>query len=232
MSAIDFRLSRRRSARLAWLLAVCAVGPLAAGAVYGQTARSGGAPNALLMQQMQQLASERTSLQVENQKLKKQLDDMKRDRDQLKKGHDATDQRLRAGETALARSNQQRESSEQEVTQAKAKLQELIGKFREMAQSLRDVETENATNRQSLVVRNHELQTCVERNLALYKLNDEVLTHIDRQGVWSRVAQAEPFTRIKRVQNDNLVVEYKAKAQDQRVTPPSAAAPPAAAAKP
>ncbi len=49
-----------------------------------QTTRSGGGANAQLMQQMQQLASERTSLQAENAKLKKELDDLRKDRDALK----------------------------------------------------------------------------------------------------------------------------------------------------
>ena len=232
MLAANMALALPRARRFALLLAVGAIGPLAAGAAHAQTARPGGAPNALLMQQMQQLASERTALQAENEKLKKELDGVKKERDQLKKGHDATDQRVRAGDAALARSNQQRETAEQELTQTKARLQELISKFRETAQDMRQVETENAANKQSLAARNQELQTCVDRNLALYKLNGEVLAHIEKQRAWSLIGQAEPFTRIQRVQNENLVVEYKAKAEDQRASPPLPAAPTATAAKP
>jgi seryl-tRNA synthetase len=188
-----------------------------------QTARSGGAPNTQLLQQMQQMASERTSLQAENEKMKKELDDLRKERDQLKKkGADAANERLRAGEAALARANQQRESTEQELTQTKAKMQDLIAKFRETLQAMRDVETENATNKQSLTARDRELHVCVDRNLALYKLNDEILAHFDHQGAWSRVAQAEPFTKIKRVQLENLIDEYKGRADDQRAAPISA----------
>ncbi len=226
-------------------LAACVAGQLAASAAYAQTARTGGSANAQLMQQMQQLASERTALQAENEKIKKELEDVKKERDQLKKGHDAMDQRVRAGEAAqaaLARATRQRESTDQELTQTKAKMQELIGKFRETLQQMRELETDDAANKQSLAVRNHEIQVCIDRNLALYKLNDEVLTHIEKQGAWSRVALAEPFTRIKRVQNENLVVEYKAKAADQRAKPASssgaaassgaASPPPSAASSP
>jgi len=190
-----------------------------------QTARSGGAPNTQLLQQMQQMASERTSLQAENEKMKKELDDLRKERDQLKKkGQDSANERLRAGEAALARANEQRQSTEQELTQTKAKMTELIAKFRETLATMRDVETENATNKQSLTVRDQELHVCVDRNLALYKLNDEILTHFDHQGAWSRVAQAEPFTKIKRVQLENLIDEYKGRADDQRAAPVKPAA--------
>src|SRR5262249_876564 len=69
----------------------------------------------------------------------------------------------------------------------------------------------------------------------LYKLNDEVLTHYEKQSAFARMATIEPFTRIKRTQNENFVDEYRARAQDQVVTPPAglpsasgASAPPSA----
>ena len=53
-----------RSAACLALVATAAI--VLAGPAHAQTARSGGAPNAQLMLQMQQLASERTALQAEN----------------------------------------------------------------------------------------------------------------------------------------------------------------------
>ena len=77
-----------------------------------QTARSGGAPNAQLMQQMQQLASERTALQAENARMKKELDDLRKEREQLKNGQKSVDQRAQVSAAALARSTAERESTE------------------------------------------------------------------------------------------------------------------------
>jgi len=74
-----------------------------AGAAHGQTARSGGGANAQLTQQMQQLASERTTLQAENARMKKELDDLRKERDTLKKGQQAAEGRAKAVEAALAR---------------------------------------------------------------------------------------------------------------------------------
>ncbi len=185
----------------------------------GQTARTGGNANAQLMEQLQQLASERTTLQAENERLKTQLAEATKDRDALKSGRDALDRRARDASAALAHSNAQRESTDQELTQTRAKMQELIAKFRETVQKMRDVETGEATAKQTLAMRERELSVCVDRNVGLYQLNSEILTHMDQQGIWSRLAQSEPFTKIKRIQNENLVDDYRARAQDQRMRP-------------
>jgi hypothetical protein len=44
-----------------------------------------------------------------------------------------------------------------------------------------------------------------------------VLTKLEDQGFWSRAARVEPFTRIKRTQLENLVDEYAARAEEQRI---------------
>lgn len=207
---------------LHWLAAMACVVAVASGDVaQAQTARSGGNASAQLVQQMQQLASERTALQAENEKLKSELAEVKKDRDALKAGQQAVATRARDVAAALAHSNTQRETTDQELTQTKAKMQELIGKFRETIQKLRETETESVTAKQSLATRDHELSVCVDRNVALYHLNDEVLTRLEKgQGVFTRVAQVEPFTKIKRVQLENLVDDYRARAKDQKVAPP------------
>ena len=61
---------------------------------------------------------------------------------------------------------------------------------------------------------------CVDHNKALYHLDDEVLTHMEKQGVFTRVAEHEPFTKIKRIQLENYVDESRAKAQDQLTPAP------------
>lgn len=197
-----------------WMVACLAAGGLLATAA-AQTPRGGGGASTQLLEQMQQLASERTALQAENEKLKGQLADLKKDRDALKAGQQAVERRAQGAAAALAQSTSQREVSERELTQYKAKMEELIAKFRETIGKLREAETAGATARQSLAMREHELKACVDHNLALYRLNEEVLTHFDRQGFWSRMGRTEPFTQIRRVQNENLIDEYRSRAQDQ-----------------
>ena len=98
---------------------------------HAQTARSGGGGNALLMQQMQQLASERTSLQAENAKLKKDLEDLRKDRDALKTQQQVLDRRAKTSELSLKQVMEHRGSSDQELAQMKEKTQQLVAKFKE-----------------------------------------------------------------------------------------------------
>jgi len=208
------------------MLATVLLGPAA---VHAQTARTGGSANAQLLEQMQQLASERTSLQAENAKMKKELDDLRKERDALKKGQQAAaavDQRAKVAAAALAQANSQRATATQELEQTKAKTQELIAKFRETIQTLKPVESEDAIAKQTVATREQELKACVDHNLALYKLNAEILTHFDHESAWTRVARTEPFTQIKRAQLENLVDDYKARAGDQRVKPGEAVSQP------
>jgi chromosome segregation ATPase len=205
-----------------WIAALaCVLAATVSAVAVAQTARSGGNANAQLMQQMQQLASERTTLQAENEKLKSQLAAATKDRDALKAGQQTIERRAKDSSAALAHSNAQRDATEQELTQLKGKMQELIARFRETVGKLRDTEAESAANKRTLQVREHELSVCADHNGALYQLNDEALTRLEKQGFWSRAAQQEPFTKIARIRNENFADEYRARAKEQ-LLPPSA----------
>ena len=214
------------------LLALTAA--LVPGLASAQAARSGGSQNTQLVQQLQQLASERTQLQQQNAKLQKDLEDMRKERDALKSGQQALQRRAEQSDVVVRQAQQgiaaQRQANDQEIGRWRSKLDEVVGKAREIAQQLQQVEGDRNSLKQTVATRDHELQVCVDRNLALYNLSSEVLTHLEKQSVFSRVAQTEPFTKISRTRLENYVDEYKGKAADQRVTAPSDLPAPAAGA--
>src|SRR5262249_7036293 len=182
-------------------------------------------PNAQLMQQMQQLAAERTRLQADNATMKKELEDIRKERDSLKNAQKTIDAKSKGSVAALAQSNARREQAEQELKQSRDKMQELIAKFRETVQQMREIENDRTSAKQSLAARDQELKTCKDRSLALYKLNGEVLTRLENDSMWSRAARAEPFTKIKRVQLENLIDDYKDRANDALHAPMKAPPP-------
>jgi chromosome segregation ATPase len=196
------------------MLAITAVS-----AAHAQTARSGGGPSAQIQAQLQQLASERTQLQAENERLKKELSDLKKDRDALDSAKKAAEGRARASQAAISSSAAQRQSAEQDLEQQRARTEELVAEFRKTAQLLRDVESDRTTTKQSLATRDQELRVCADRNLALYKLNEEVLDRLEKRGAFG-AAVAEPFTRLKRTQLENLIEDYRYRANEQQVEPP------------
>jgi len=102
-----------------------------------------------------------------------------------------------------------------------------VAKFRETAQALRDTETDRTAARQLVSTQEQQLKKCGEHNAGLYKLNAELLNHIEHEGLFSRLAASEPFTRLKRIENENLVDEYKLRADGERVSAPAKADAPA-----
>lgn len=191
-----------------------------------QAARHDAGGSAQLMQQMQQMAAERTQLQADNARMKKELDDLRKERDGLRAGKESNDKRAHMSETALAHAAQEREQGAKELDQLKERTQELVTKFRETIQELRTVETDRTKVKDDLTTRDTQLKSCVNSNVALYKLNDEILDKFESQGFWSNIARAEPFTRLKRVELENLSDGYRDRADDAKVAPPTASTTP------
>lgn len=199
---------------------------LAPGAAHSQEARSGGgAVSAQMVAELQQLSSERTALKSQNEQLQQQLAAVKAERDRLQKGERATDLRARSSAAALANSKAQEQSSEQKLAQLQANVQQLIAKFRQVVDTLRKTEIEEANTKQTLAMRQQDLSSCTEHNQALYKLDKDVLAHFEKQGFWSRLAADEPFTRIERVRLENYADESRGRAEEQLYAPPAAATP-------
>lgn len=189
---------------------------LLATASQAQVQRSGNA-DARVAQQLQQLASEKVALQAENSKLKQELEQIKA---QLQKSSSAAkdlenrNRALQASSVNRATSNQQ---AEEQLEHSRAQLQELVTKFRETAQTLRDVELDRATAKTQLAAKEREYKVCVDRNAAMYELNDEVLDRMEDRGFWSQLAEREPFTRQKRTQLENLIDDYRYRVEELRV---------------
>ena len=191
-----------------------------------QVDRSGGA-NAQLAMQYQQLQAEKTQLQSDNVKLKTDLD-------AIKKQLDAQAQQLRTLKTgaggaqaALAAAQATGQHTEQNLTQTTAKLQELISRFREMATTLRQVEAERADLQQQLSRGTSALDQCAQRNEQLYQINAEVLNRYEHESAFSRLAAAEPFTRLKRTQIENIALEDRQRAEAFRMQRAAPSTPPA-----
>ena len=201
-----------------------------------QVQRSGGGGNPALMQQYQQLATERTQLQADNAKLKKDLDDLKKQLDAAKQqitaskaGATHNQAALAAAQAAVQAAN---DSNARSQADTRTRMQELVGRFRETATQLRGVETERNQLQQQLTQSKVDFDKCAQRNYDLYQVDLEVLDRYEHQGAFGYLARGEPFTRIKRTQVDNFVLEYKERAEELRVKKPDAPAGPTPAAPP
>ncbi len=219
----------RARARIADLLRVVAMTILvlvpttAPVMVQAQTERSGNA-DARVAQQLQQLTNERMALQAEVVELKQELEQARKELAGANSAKSSLESRNRTLEATAGRGQAAQQSSEEQLERTRDQLQDLVAKFRETAQTLREVETDRATVTSQLVTKEREFSTCVDRNAALYLLNDEVLDRMQSRGFWSSVTEREPFTKLKRVQLENLIDDYRYRAEELRLEQQQASA--------
>jgi len=207
-----------------WTIALC--GLAVATAAFAQVQRSGGgggAANAQLMMQYQQASTERTQLQADNAKLKKDLEDVKKQLDAANKLAAASKAGVSRDSAQLAAAQAANDRSAKDLADAKDKMQDLVGKFRETITQMRGIEGERSQLQQQLAQSKTAFDQCADRNYSLYQVDNEVLDRYVHEGAFSHMASAEPFTRIKRTQIDNLVLEYKERAEELRVKKAEAA---------
>ena len=208
-----------------WLLALCGLAAMtAAQAQVQRSGGGGGAANAQLMMQYQQATAEKAQLQADNTKLKKDLDDLKKQLDAATKQATASKAGVSRGAAELAAAQAASDRTSKDLADSKARMQELITKFRETITQMHGVETERTQLQQQLDQSKAAFDVCAERNYSLFEVDNEVLDRYSHQGMFSYMARGEPFTRIKRTQIDNLVLEYKERAQQLRVEKAQAAA--------
>lgn len=202
-----------------WVLALGAT--CAAQTAKAQVERSGGGESQKIMQQYQQLAAERTSLQAQIAQLKMDLDSAKSDINAVSKERDALKSRAGARVAALVQATSAKQTAEQSLEQSKQRMAELVTRFRETVQNLKEVEADRAKTRQELSQRSAAFDQCAADNFSLYEINREVLDRYEHVGLFTRISAVEPFTQITRTRIVNLADAYRARAEELRVKTPS-----------
>jgi archaellum component FlaC len=181
-----------------------------------QTQRTGDA-NARAAQQLQQMSAERTQLKADNDKLKQELEGVKKQLTAVTNEQSALQQKLKASESVASRDTASAQQNAESVEKLRAQMQELISKFRETASTLKEVETDRNAVRGQVKVQERELNSCVERNAALFDLNTQALDRLEKKGVWNSLTEKEPFTKIQRTRLENLIDEDRTRAAELRV---------------
>ncbi len=212
--------THKTHAAISLLVALTAIAPVRA-----QVERSSGGGQAQkLMQQYQQVSAEKTALQTQVTQMKQDLDAAKAELAAVKKERDAL--KARSGDSAAAAAQlikvtASKETAEKNLEQYKQRMTELVTRFRETATNLKDVEADRGKLRKDLDDRNSAYDKCAEDNLQLYEINGEILNRYEHVGLFTKVSAAEPFTKITRTRIDNLVLEYRERAQQLRTKKPN-----------
>ena len=184
---------------------------------HAQTQRSGSSETQKFMQQYQQLAAEKTALQAQQAQTKKDLDTAQADLAAMKKERDALKSRAGGSAAQFAQLAAGKEAAEKSLEQLKQRTTELVTRFREMALNLKEVEADRGKLQNDLKERSTAFDKCAQDNLGLFEVNSEILDRYEHVGVFTRIGTADPFTKIARSRIENLVDEYRERAQALRV---------------
>jgi chromosome segregation ATPase len=221
---------RPRFVTLAMAMAVpVALVSLPAVAQVARQSSGGGQASAQLMQQYQQASAARDSLQAENAQLKQHAEQLQQQLDAATKAQAAAERKFNGLQQQTNREGQSQQAVEGANQKLNAQLAAVVGRYKEMTQQLKDVETDRASLRIKSADDARKLSTCIDHNAQMYLLSEEILGRYEHRGFWTRAADVEPFTRLSRTRLENLADDYRERISELRIKPTAATAPGGAA---
>jgi chromosome segregation ATPase len=171
--------------------------------------RAGSDANARMQQQLQQLGSERTALQAENAELKAQVSKLEKDAKTFTTEKEALVRRAGTAESKVSRAESGQQSVSSRLESTESRLSEVVGKYKEVAEQLRKIEAERNELVQQVAGNSQSLKVCAQRNVQLADVANEALDRYEKKGCFGALAQAEPFTGLKRIEVENAVEGYR-----------------------
>lgn len=171
--------------------------------------RPGNDGNARMQQQLQQLGSERTALQSANAELKAQVSKLEKEAKAFTAEKDALTRRAGSAESKVSRAESGQQSVNSRLESTETRLNEVVGKYKELAEQLRVLELERNELARQAAQDGQNLKVCAERNVQLADVANEALDRYQNKGCFGALAQAEPFTGLKRAQVENAVEGYR-----------------------
>lgn len=189
---------------------------------HAQTARTGGGDASVRLQQMlQQANSDKASLAAENKQLNDKLQAIEKDLAALKKERNGLSGRVTQAESQAQRAENGRQSLNSSLDATQQRLQDVVAKYRELAESARQLEVDKNHASGELATSRHELDSCQAANVDLANIAEEALKRYEDKGVFTALAQKEPFTGIQRTRIANLVDGYRSQVEAKRISPPA-----------
>lgn len=122
----------------------------------------------------------------------------------------------KSGELEKKSGGQKKQFSEltEKYKEADSNLQQMTQQFAEASKSLQHLQKEKEQEQKQLA---GSIQVCEKKNAQLYQVSTELMDKYKKKGVFSALLQAEPFTQLEKVKVDNLLQEYRDKAEAAKI---------------
>jgi len=172
------------------------------------------------------------------------------ERDTLKAAQDQVEADKKTAEENLAKVTKQsiadKETSDKKIAELDAQVADKNGKitqlggdlekwktaYNQVADIARAKEGERAKLAGEKIVLERKVADRETKNMALYKLGNEILSRYEKFGLGTALTSREPFTGITKVKLENLVQDYGDKLAEQKIKPGEEPSTPAPASQP
>jgi len=143
--------------------------------------------------------------------------------DELKKNHDEAESQKQSATRAAARAYQYEkdiEAANKEKTGLLARLDEAGKQNEELSAQRKQLEQDLKNTMAALEKQTERRKLCETNNGELYRIGLELVGWYNRKGPFNAILEAEPFTRMKSIEMENLLEDYRDKVEDQRLKQP------------
>ena len=155
--------------------------------------------------------TELAALKLEAADKDKQLATLKSDLKTNKAAVVDTTASLRAAEQKGTGLSNDLDRTKDKLDKAYEKLKELGEKYKSTVATLRETESARAGLETDLASTRAELQDSERKNLELYQLNRDVVSHFSNEGLFSRLVRSETATGLGQIKTETLLQEYEGK---------------------
>jgi chromosome segregation ATPase len=140
--------------------------------------------------------------------------------DALKKTQNEIDVHKRSTASAAAKAHlleKEIETASSEKAELRARLDEAAKQNQAVSAQRDQLEQDLKTAASVLAKENEQRKLCETNNAALYGIGRELVDWYGRKGAFHAILEAEPFTRMKSVEMENLLENYREKLEGQRL---------------
>lgn len=140
--------------------------------------------------------------------------------EELKKNHDEAESQKRSAVRAAARVSRYEkdiEAANKEKTGLHAQLDAAGKQNEELSGQRKQLEQDLKQTTAALAKQTEQRKLCETKNGELYRIGLELVGWYNNKGAFNAILEAEPFTRMKSIEMENLLEDYRDKLEGQRL---------------
>jgi chromosome segregation ATPase len=171
---------------------------------------------ARMKQLLRQLQTENRTLTADKVRMQGEIDATKKDLENSKAEIKQLEKDLRQEQARAQRLGENLEQTEGQRDEAYDRIRQQNELIAETTHTLQSTIVERNDLQARGEALGQEMDSCEEKNKALYDMAEELSHYYEKTGGWESVNGFESFFQLKRVEVENVLEEYRYKLGDQR----------------